>query len=233
MIGQFSYGYLKEAVKAHLDLEEDELEVLNINQRFHIFANEAIQHISSKKPNSVYFQFQAVDEFPTLVFDDGVLREQLPTDSSNLTVATAEETADWYNAQNIYLTGQVIDMPSNFLLFAPKKAFYWIDSIQNKMDAKAYITYISASEFFVLGAATYLIPYRASWLIFGADDKEDMIVNMPSDLALTIPIYVASVFLQQRNANMAQAKRQEFELAVSRCRSVDFLETKSVSRSFV
>ncbi len=45
MAGQFSYGYLKEAVTAHLDLEEDELEAMNINQRFHIFANEAIQSI--------------------------------------------------------------------------------------------------------------------------------------------------------------------------------------------
>ena len=55
---------------------------------------------------------------------------------------------------------------------------------------------------------------------------------MPSDLLLTIPIYVASVCLQQRNLAMASAKRQEFEIALSRCKSTSFLENKDITPTF-
>jgi hypothetical protein len=237
MAGQFSYGYLKEAVKAHLDLEEDELEVMNINQRFHIFANEAIQQICYKRPKYVYFEFEAISEFTPLIYDDGVIRAATTTeqlDLSGLTVVSDEETAEWYNEQGLYLVGQVISMPDDFLLFAEKKAFAWTDSIDNKQElTKNHFTYVSGSELFVKYAATYQIPYQATWFTFAQDTEEDTVIPMPSDLTLTIPIYVASVCLQQRNLSIAQAKRQEFELAVSRCRTTSFLENKSVSRSFV
>jgi hypothetical protein len=240
MIGQFSYGYLKEAVKAHLDLEEDELEALNINQRFHIFANEAIQQICYTKPKQVYFQFTAVNSFTPLVYADGILRVAT-LEEQNWQVhgnpepifATDIEVADWYNNQHIYLVGQVISMPSDFLTFATKQAFMWSDYISNKQPlTNKHVSYLSNNELLVYFAANYLIPYNASWTKFTQDNTEDAIINMPADLLLTIPIYVASVCLQQRNLNMATAKRQEFELAVSRCRVSSLLENRTVTPTF-
>jgi hypothetical protein len=236
MIGQYSYGYIKEAVKAHLDLEEDELEVMNINQRFHIFANEAMQQVCHKKPKYAYFQFEVVATFTPLVYDDGKLRVATAAEilANTETFASDDEKIAWYNEQDIYLVGQVINMPADFLAFAVKKAFMWTTYITNKIElTKSHVTYISTHELFVHYAGTYQIPYQATWVTFAQDSPEDSIVPMPSDLLLTIPIYVASVCLQQRNLNMSQAKRQEFELALSRCKSTNFLENKSVTSSFV
>jgi hypothetical protein len=240
MASQYSYGYLKEAVKAHLDLEEDELEVMNINQRFHIFANEAIQQICSSKPKYTYFQFDTVNTFPPLVYDDGVIRIATVAENnweslglSEPPFATDEETAEWYNQRGTYLVGQVITMPADFLAFAVKKAFVMTNSLTNKIEAtKAHITYLSNSELLVHYAATYLIPYQATWFTFAQNTEEDALVLMPSDLALTIPIYVASICLEQRNLSMAGAKRQAFEIALARCKSTNFLENKSVTPSF-
>ena len=236
MFRQYSYSYLQEAVKAHLDLEEDELELMNINSRFHIFANEAMQHICHSRPKYKYFEFEAVTAFAPLIYDDGVLRlatyeEQLLSPAS---LATFEETAEWYNKQGIYLVGQVIPMPDDFITFIDKRAFMWTNSIVNKVTAtKTYMTYMSNNEILVLASAFYMIPYAAIWTVFSQDTDVNLDISMPSDLALTIPIYVASVILQQRNLNMANAKRQEFELALSRCKASNVLENKEIKASFV
>lgn len=240
MVSKFSYGYLKEALRAHLDLEEDELEVLNINQRFHIFANEAIQNICHKKPKYLYFQFDAITAFTPLVYDDGVLRvatiEEQNWQAHGLpepVFASEDEIIAYYNERNIYLVGQVITMPTDFLMFANKKAYAWTTSISNKIAiTKDYITHLSNDELIVHSAATYQIPYEALWYTFAQDNEDDDVIPMPDDLLLTIPIYVASVFLQQRNLNMAQAKRQEFEIAVSRCKSSNFLDNITITPSF-
>jgi len=151
MASQYTYGYLREAVKAHLDLEEDELGLMNINSRFHIFANEAIQNICSSKPKYVYFQFQAVAEFVPLVYDNGVLRvattEEQEWETRGLAepnFASDEQIAEWYNDLDIYLVGQVIPMPDDFLSFVSKKAFFWTDYITNKQSLPStHITYLS------------------------------------------------------------------------------------------
>lgn len=241
MANQYNFGYLKEAVKAHLDLEEDELELLNINNRFHIFANEAIQHICDKKPKQIYFQFQAVDEFVPLVYDNGILRVATQTEIdweengiAEPNFATDDEVADWYNDSAIYLVGQVITMPDDFITFAVKKAFMWTDYYTNKVTAdKQYMSYQSDSEIVVYYAGNYQIPYNAIWTTFTQDLADNTEIAMPINLLLTIPLYVASIFLQQRNLQMSQAKRQEFEIAVNRCRIPNFLENKDVSSSFV
>ena len=125
-------------------------------------------------------------------------------------------------------------MPDDFLSFLVKKAFVWTDSVLTKQTAtKAHIMYLSDNELLVHYAATYQIPYRATWLTFNQNNEEDALIPMPSDLALTIPIYIASVCLQQKDLRVAQAKRQEFEIAVSRCKSSSFLENISVTPSFV
>jgi len=240
MNSQFTYGYLKEAVRAHLDLEEDELETLNINQRFHIFANEAIQQICYTKPKYQYFQFQAVSTMPKLVYDNGNIRvattEEVNWTAHNLPeplFVSDTETIEWYNEQHIYLVGQVITMPNDFLSFTAKPAFAWTTSISERQRVKAqFITYISNNEFFVQAAATYQIPYRATWINFKQNTEEDAGINMPTDLLLTIPIYVASICLQQRNLNMSQAKRQEFEIAVSRCKSSELLTNYVITPTF-
>ncbi len=236
MASKFSYGYLKEAVRAHLDLEEDELEVMNINQRFHIFANEAIQAICDSRPKYQYFEFTAVAEFTPLVYDNGLLRVATKDEllANVLTFATNDEIIAYYNEQHIYLVGQVITMPNDFLSFAAKKAFLWTNYLNNRVEAtNAHITYLSTTELIVSYAANYQIPYRASWITFSQENEDNDEVLMPADLALTIPIYVASVVLEQRNLNMAQAKRQAFEIAVRRTKSTNLLENQSVKASFV
>jgi hypothetical protein len=59
----YTYGYLREAVMAHCDLEEDELQAMNVLKRLHIYANEAMQAICACKPNYKYFKVNIVNKY--------------------------------------------------------------------------------------------------------------------------------------------------------------------------
>ena len=51
---------------------------------------------------------------------------------------------------------------------------------------------------------------------------------MPADIVLCIPLYIASICLQIDNAQRAAIKRNEFELALSRCTSTDFMPVRRI-----
>ncbi len=236
MFNNFPVSYLKEAVKAHLDLEEDELELLHINQRFHIFANEAIQQICYTKPKYKYFEFTVVKAFDKLVYDDGVLRKATNDELNGSTTnepnyADDDEIVEWYNNQNIYLVGQTISLPDDAINFAEKAGYLYNDYITNKIIITSkHIMFLSQNEFITYYPGNYLVPYVAIWTKISQDTEDSTVIDMPSDLLLTIPIYVASIFLQQRNLTLAQSKRQEFEIAVSRCKATSYLTNKTIKR---
>ena len=240
MKSQYSYGYLKEAVTAHLDLEESELSLNNISARFHLFANEAIQQICATRPKYTYFTFDVVSAFEKLVHSDGILRlatqDELNWEAlgaTEPTFASEAETIEWYNTQGIYLQNQVVEMPDDFLSFASRQAFFFTDFITNKTRAtSSHYQVYSTNELVPFMVGTYMIPYRATWVFFDSITTDKDLVPMPSDLALTIPLYVASVHLQQQNLSLAQAKRQEFEIALSRCKSTDDLPNITINSSY-
>lgn len=59
----YTWGYIKDAVLAKLDLDEEEASVQNLVDRFSIYANEAmIQICSTVKPKKAFAEF-VVDEF--------------------------------------------------------------------------------------------------------------------------------------------------------------------------
>ena len=70
----FTYGYIREATMAHLDIDEDEAQAMNLLSRFHIYANEAMQAICASKPMYQYIDITVVEKFAPLVMDGAIFR---------------------------------------------------------------------------------------------------------------------------------------------------------------
>ena len=66
----FTYGYIREAVMAHLDIDEEEAQAMNLLSRFHIYANEAMQAICSSKPMYQYIDVTVVKKFSPIVVEE-------------------------------------------------------------------------------------------------------------------------------------------------------------------
>ena len=69
----------------------------------------------------------------------------------------------------------------------------------------------------------YLIPAKFMWYRFDSGISDEAEIDMPSDIFLTIPLYIASVCYQIDNVQKAQLMRQEFELALARCTAGNFM----------
>ena len=259
----FTYGYLREAVMAHLDLDESEAQAMNILSRLHIFANEAMQAICSNKPMYNYLTVKVVKEFKQLVEDNDVIREATdeeilrhkedPEADLGITFLT-EESINLYNNKNgLYKVFSKVAPGENFIAFADKQAYKieeYKPTIEDLLNEEAFGTKIDKMpikkfakigyDFAYIGKnlvkfykpGEYYIPAKYLWFRFDSGISDDTVIDMPSDIFLTIPLYIASICLQIDNPQKATIKRSEFELALSRCTSTDFMPLNEIKASW-
>lgn len=267
----YTFGYLREATQAHLDLEENETQAMHLQERYHIFANEAMQAISGVKPKYIYFEPEIVAEYKPLIYlgndtyrqateEEINWQSHITSDMAAEDIARIKpnfvseaETKLWYESRNIYLLGTPVRMPDDFIAFADKQAWAFIvnngfnqeqfvtecnwDIKQQKSNiwskaTKSMFTYSSSSTITFNTEGKFKIPYKAIWYRFKSGISDDEEIDMPVDIFFCIPLYIAAQCLQIDHAQRAVAKRSEFETALARVINTDFLEMKSVSKSY-
>jgi len=259
-ITMFSYGYIREAVQAHIDLDEQEIKAMKLESRYPIFANEAMQAICAVKPKYDYFKVKITETYELIInlgnnlfraaTEDELNWETLGSPEPNF--ADEVDTIKWYEAQNICLLNSQIRMPDDFLAFANKQA--WAFVISTNQDSEAFVTgtgqedatttltQVKATKdmFMYAGSNTLIfyiegefwIPYKGVWFEFKTGMKDEDLLDIPNDIVLTIPLYIAAQCLKLDHAQQANAKRAEFELSLSRVSNTDFLTVKRITPSF-
>lgn len=160
---------------------------------------------------------------------------------------------DYYHKKGIYEVNEKISMADTFIAFANK--FCWKitkkkPSINQILEAEAFnkpikeviergeakqdydFSYLSKNQLKFYRPGRYLIPARYLWYRFDSGISDNTEIDMPADILLTIPLYIASVCLQIDNLQKAQILRQEFELALARCTSGDMLKLNDIPSSW-
>lgn len=244
----YTYGYIREATQAHIDLDEVETAAMNLQARYHIYANEAMQAICGVKPKYDYFKATAVPFYNKLIrLGNNEYRkatnEELNWEIHGLpepSFADEISTKLWYEGQNIYLMNTLVKAPDDFIAFADKQAWAILSYVpspevfvgnwapqQHSSQVPAtnkMFKYGGNNTLIFTQAGEYLIPYKALWYRFksGIGDSDEL--DIPVDILLTIPLYIAAQCLQVDHAQKALAKRAEFETALARCSNTDFLD---------
>ena len=253
----FTYGYLREAVMAHCDLEEDELQAMNVLKRLHIFANEAMQAICACKPKYKYFKFKVVEKYRPILEDivenQIVYREASDEEMAHLeryNVADAIARKEYYESQNIYLMNEPIKVGADFISFTNKQSFVkkyenkfkpetfvndWTVNIQEALSPVRYnkdLTFADNNIIICHVPGEYQVPYKAVWYRFTSAMSDNTDLDMPIDILNCLPLYIASVVLQIDYAQKAQIKRSEFEMALSRINVTDNMPVNRIIPSF-
>lgn len=256
----YTYGYIREATQAHIDLDEAETAAMNLASRYHIYANEAMQAICAVKPKYIYFKATIVQKYQPII----------RLGNENFRKATQEELewevigapkpdfADevsmkiWYEGQNVFLVNSSVKMPEDFIAFANKQAwailhyrhnperfinnsgnFWGATAMERKVPATPKMfSYIGGNNLSFLQEGEFEIPYVATWYRFKSGMSDHAELDMPIDILLTIPLYIASQCLQIDHTQRAMAKRAEFETALARCSTTDFMETPIIPMSY-
>lgn len=263
----FTYGYIREATMAHIDLDEEEVQAMNLLGRFHIFANEAMQAICSDKPMYKYLEVTIVPKYAPLVYDvdtngEAFIREATkreiewdPEEDGELEVKFLNEVQvkDYWNKKGIYQVCDKVKMDQAFIAFTDRQAYKIVEeqvSLDKILEAEAFdiplikktqrvktvldhdFSYISKNQIKFYKPGTYEIPYKSLWYIFESGIGDDVEIDMPSDILLTIPLYIASVCMQIDNPQKANIKRSEFELALAKCTSSDFMTLNEIKSTW-
>lgn len=252
----FTYGYLREAIMARLDIDEEEAEAMHLLERFHIYCNEAMQAICGSKPQYKYVDVTVVDKNAPLVWDGAFLRLATEAEIKGevaATFATEEQARDWYHEHNTYLKDEVMYMDDKFLSFADKEAYIEEKrkpTIPQLLEAEAFgkelkevivkraaksdedFSYVGKNGLIFHKEGRFYIPARFLWFRFDSGIADEQEIDMPADILLTIPMYVGSICFQIDNPQRAQMMRNEFEIALSRCVNMDFTTLKKIPKSW-
>lgn len=254
----FTYGYIREATMAHLDIDETEAQAMNLLSRFHIYANEAMQAICASKPMYQYINITVVKKFAPLVMDDssasGAFLRLAAEDEINwneetqgtpdFVLATEEQTKAYWHEKGVYEVNEKIQMSDTFIAFANKQCIKIVTlkpTVAEQLEAEAFgykavsgisrgpakidedFSYIGKNQLKFYKEGEYYIPAKYLWYRFDSGLGDDAEIDIPADILLTIPLYIAAVCLQVDNMQKAQILRQEFEMALARCTSTDFM----------
>lgn len=209
-----TYGYIREAVQAHLDLDEQEIQAMNLHARYHIFANEAMMAICAVKPKYEYHIVNVTKELLNT-------KIKMPEDF----IAFADKQAWAFVVSNAFDTERFIQGDRDLV---PQE----YSGVQKVKADKTMFAYTGSNTLTFFKEGTYWIPYKGTWFRFVSGIGDDQSIDMPIDILLTIPLYVASICLRVDHPQSSAAKRAEFELALARVTNTDFMSVNQITPTY-
>lgn len=198
----YTWGYLKEAILAKLDLDTNEAETLGLVSRFHIYANEAITQIcSTVKPKYTFATFVVKD------FDCEL-------------------------AEGEVRVGTATKMPSDFVSFGDDvNHVTFVDAYGETVTKTLFdhdeFSYIGTNSILFKRPGIYTISYNARWCLFNTEPDGDEEIDAPLDVLDCIPSYVASQCMKIDDDYKASVFRNEYETFLARIDNTNYRNTKT------
>lgn len=233
----YTWGYIKEAIFAKLDLTEQEALEQNLINKIPFYANEALTQICSTiKPNYKFFD---IDIYTTYEEAKKYISKKYNVDLDTITEKTegiAEQAAYKEYSEvvtNKQIINSIITMPDDFISFGDDintvdyTNVYGVDIIAEEVHDDRY-TYHGYNQIVFKKSGTYHMSYNARWIIFTHTLKNNEVLQVPTDILDTIPSYVASQYYKLTDEIKASLYRNEFELLFARIDQANSRTTKSI-----
>lgn len=206
----YTWGYLLDAARAKLDLDESDPVYKRLLTSFKYYANEVMTQVcSTVKPKRVFAT--------VVVTDDNVLT---PIDVSELLDTAFVSFGDDANTITCEWDG-----------------FAWNDEIVNvtSKDGKKYVTreahdndfkYVGYNKIICYKVGTYQISCNTRWIDFTTVDPST-VLKVPEDILDCIPSYIASQCYKIDDEYKSSVFRNEYEMFMSRINDFDYKSTKT------
>lgn len=228
-----TWGYIKDAALAKLDLSTDERDnqVTTFVGRFYIYANEVITQVSSLyKPKYSYFIVGVFSDdkerwkyyaqrYTLLGYDPtpDIIPAKTPPTSNN-TEYLKQYNNFWYLYENAK-PGYEITFPSDFVSFGGDANYYTkgcSGTINMDQLPDSLFVYYGVKSFVPYANGEYSMSYNARWFDFTSNMSEYTELDIPDDILDCIPSYIASQCYKVDDEIKAQIYRNEYELMLAR-----------------
>ena len=230
----YTWGYIKEATLAKLDMTADEASEYGFLNKFPFYANEGLIQIASAiKADRKTCTYTIKDRNKVLF----MLKHKYKIDYDlivNKTIRPENMLEDYkkmFDEYNSYLyIGDKISMPKDFM--------QWIDEPVQKAYERGYTTVwkqARADEYFIAGhhqivfneEGTYLVPYDGLYMQFTSTTDDDEILEIPADIVNAIPSYIASQCFKIDDEQKSSIFRNEYEMFLARINDDDYATNKT------
>lgn len=220
----FTYGYIKNAILAKMNLNEDEALEQNLLDGIPYYLNECLTQITSTiKPKYAHVDVtaycQAIPIPPQL---------QEPKEPEDIDTKKEREKALEEYLKDKTLIHTPYKMPKDFIAFSGKSMVRLekFDRIAGVVylpleELHDEVAYISNNELVFKKPGKYIITYDAQWEFFTDSTADDVEVDIPADIVQCLPAYVASQLWKIDDERKAAIYRNEFEMAFARINNSD------------
>lgn len=199
----YTWGYIKDAALAYLEVDEREAQAHGWLKRFPFYANTVITEIcSTVKPKHSFVEFKVIDSEEDRESDTDVF------------------------------VGDIVKMPNDFVSFGDDVCtrewkdplFYDTYITECHDDDFAYQGY---NEIMFFKTGKYRVSYNARWQTFYPATDNDEPLNIPADIIECIPLYIASQCYKLDDEYKASVFRNEYEMAIARIDDTHYKQTKT------
>lgn len=195
----YTWGYVKNASLAKLDLTEEEATIQNLLSRFPYYANEVITQIcSSIKPKYSFVEFN-------ITIDLIGVPQDMPDDfvSFGDDVSYEIKKGQYWNGTSI----ETINI---------KKELHDTD-----------YEYYGNSQIVFKRTGNFHISYNARWYTF-LSDMSDVELPIPNDIVDCIPSYIASQCYKIDDEYKSSVFRNEYEMMLARIDNTHYKTIKTI-----
>ena len=230
----YTWGYLKDATLAKLDLDESEAQEQDLLNRFPFYANEAMTQIcSTVKPKHTYATFKVgnKDEVWNNLRAKYNVYSQYTSPIVKPSQVSYEENLFWNEYETYRFVNELVDMPSDFVAFdddVNTREYY--DYYNDKFIVECHdddLTFKGYNQIIFKHVGTYMISYKARWFTFNKLISNDTVINAPDDVLDCLPSYMTHQCYKIDDEVKAQIYRNEYEIFMSRLDDTNYKQTKT------
>lgn len=202
----YTWGYIKDAALAKLDLSEAEANDLHLLDRFHIYANEVITQVCSTiKPDRTFVQFVIGKS------DVGAVKQV--SNENFVSFGNDVNTVDYYtDGCNYFIDSEL------------KGNATYRHIVRSAHDSD--FTYVGHNSLKFYHEGVYNISVNTRWFTFTSSLKNNVVLDIPTDILECIPSYIASQCYKIDDEVKSSIYRNEFELLYARIDNTDYSDTK-------
>lgn len=215
----YTYGYIKNAILTKLNLTEKEALEQNLLDTFIYNINECLSQIASTiKPNFATKQVVVYkDKIP-------VEPELLPDKIDPVEVRLKKEEALKEYYEDKAVVGTPYTMPEDFIAFSgvPRVQEEICGCLKPSEELHGQAIHLDRKQVVFLKPGIYQITYDGWWPVFNDKLQDADEIDIPTDIVICIPSYVASQVWKIDDERKANIFRNEFEILFSRINNSDY-----------
>lgn len=232
-----TWGYIKQATLAKMDLSVDAAVDQGLIEKMPFYANEALTEITSAiKAKRAYADFKVAYRNEVLnciaqTYGQDAMYFVLDHPCDLSTATEAQRNALKVYEQYVYV-GDTIKMPDDFIA--------WSDDTNWKVvkDCSGHDTLeqLKDTDFAQRGNKLIFmkpcickIAYFAKWFFFTPTTQDDVELDIPDDILVCLPSYIASQLFKIDDEQKSSIYRNEYEMALARINENDYATNKVIN----